>query len=572
MAIGVAVLTLLVFSWQSWRAVNGLRDAEGLARPLADRIVAGDVDGARRTLKDFDDATTRAHHATDGPGWWLVSKIPLVGRNVGAVRTVAAQVDAVADEALPGVVDVADRVRAETFRPKNGRVNLAAVRRATPVLVKADEVIQRANAEIGDINVDRLLPLLQQPIGEVQAKAQQAASATGAAHIAADLMPGMLGADGSERRYLLLFMNNAEVRSLGGMPGSVAEITAKNGRIEMGQQGGIHDIPPAEKPLLSIKPELRGGFVSSVGTDIRDGAAVPDFPRAAALTASVVSEHWEEKYDGVVAVDPVTLGYLLGGLGPINVGDGVVLNEVNAVTTLLNGVYLKYITDFNRQDDVFELAARRSFDALTDGQGNSIRAVRALVRGAQERRVMVWSRHADEQRQIRDTGVSGMLREDRHDPEVGFFVNDGASTKMEFYLRMGSRLRTSQCESGGVQHLRLTTELSSLVPQSGALLPVSVTGLGSYVDQGNMLLNGIIMAPPGGRVTALSVDGRRAPVGSTVYHGRQLVRFARVLTPGQTSLVTADIVTAKGAHGKPVLRTTPGVVPNEDAVDATTCD
>ena len=57
----------------------------------------------------------------------------------------------------------------------------------------------------------------------------------------------MLAADGKKRNYLLLIMNNAEVRSLSGMPGSVAEITARSGKVKMGRQGGILDVMPLQE-------------------------------------------------------------------------------------------------------------------------------------------------------------------------------------------------------------------------------------------------------------------------------------------------------------------------------------
>ena len=72
----------------------------------------------------------------------------------------------------------------------------------------------------------------------------------------------------------------------------------------------------------------------------------------------------------MIAVDPVTLGYMLNGIGPVDVGDGVTLNSQNAVTEMLNGVYLKYPIDALKQDAIFENAARRIFDATVAGTGN----------------------------------------------------------------------------------------------------------------------------------------------------------------------------------------------------------
>jgi hypothetical protein len=570
-ALVLVALAVIVFLFQAWRAVRALDRAESLSQGLSERIVQGDVQGARAQLGAFDRATTTARKSTDGPVWWLGSKVPYFGRNIGALRTIAASSDAVSDRVLPGVVNVADQVRLETFRPKNNRVNLTAVARALPVLATADRTLAEADARVMAIDVDGLLPLLQRRAGDAQAKVHETAAAVAAAHDAARLLPTMLAEHGPTRRYLLLIMNNAEVRSLGGMPGSVAVITARRGKIEMGEQGGIHDVPPLEEPRLSVKKEVAAGFPSSIGTDIRDVATIPDFPRVAKIAASIVGKQWDQKFDGVVAVDPVVMSYVLGGVGSVDVGDGMKINQQNAVGTLLNGVYLKYPTDTDRQDDVFELAARRIFNALVGGRGNSVRTIRALVQGVQERRVFLWSRDAAEQSRITSTGIAGAMSQDAKAPEVGFFVNDGGSAKMEFYLRMGSGLETQRCYAHGVQALRLTSTLRSDAPQGGTRLPISVTGRAPYLTPGDISLQGVVLAPPHGRIMDLWVDGKRAPVSPATYGGRQVTRFARILPPGATSVVRVDIQTGRGAAAAATLRTTPGVQANDDSVHTRAC-
>lgn len=562
----------MVFVLQAWWAARALAIAEELAPDLQDAIAHGDVPKARTRLDAFKHATSRAHHATDGPLWWLGAHIPIAGRNVDAVRTIAREGDAIATQALPKIVDVADQVRLETFRPKKGRVNLAAVARTLPVMSSTRRVLLRADREVSPIEVGRLAGPLQKPVGDFQHRIHVAFVAVSSATDAGNLMPEMLGADGKTRRYLMLVLNNAEVRSLSGMPGSVAVITTRRGKIKMGKQGGIHDIPPLEHAAIKISAEKKAGFQTSIATDMRDATIVPDFPRAAELAAAVVGKRWHQRFDGVVAIDPVALSYVLAGVGSINVGDGLVLNQGNAAYTLLNGVYVKYPTNINRQDDVFELAARRTFDALVDGHGDSVTTVRGLVRGVQERRVMLWTRSSRLEHRIHRGGISGALSDDRKRPEVGFFVNDAASTKMEYFLRMGSRLRSLQCGSDGAQLLKLSTEIRSEAPQGYRRMSLSVTGLGRYVAPGNMRLHGLVMAPLGGRIVAMWVDGQRAPVGATTYKGHQIAQFARVLPPGETSLVTVQMVTAPRYNGAPLLRTTPGIFANEDAAGASACN
>ena len=576
-AVVLAVIAVLVFGWQAVTAARALNDAKDRAGLLIDAISSGEVERATRELKSFDEATSRAHRRTDGPLWWVGAKVPLLGRNVAAVSTVAEQADAISDQALPGIVAVADDVRAETFRPKNGRVDLAAVAKALPTLAATDRVMARADREVAAIRPDRLIGPLQGPVGEFVRQTRAAASAAAAAHDAGRLLPTMLGAEGPRRRYLLMVLNNAEVRSIGGMPGSFAVVEARRGKVAMKEQVGNTEMERLDKPRLSIRPELRAGFEKNVGLDIRDAAIIPDFPRVAALASAIAGVYWDTKFDGVVAIDPVALGYVLGAVGPLDVGDGLTINQTNAASTLLSAIYLKYPRipeDAAAQDDAFERAARRSFDALTGGQGDSVTAVRALVRGVQERRVLLWSRHATEQKRIQSTGIAGSMTDmrQRQRPQVGVYLTDTSQAKLDFYLRMKTQVEAKECYAGGVQDIRMTTTISSDVPPRGAGLPVSVVGFGKRVPLGDMGLNVRIAAPPKGTIRSIIVDGRQVPVGAASYRGRQLSEVERIIAPGESTAIVTEIRTGPSMAGDPLLKSTPTVTASEDLVGPSACN
>jgi hypothetical protein len=572
-AAALSALALLLFLWQAFTAVRALSTAQDSADRLVDAIVSGDVHRAKIDLAAFDDATTRAHHRTDGPMWWIGAKVPVLGRNIDAVSTIAEQSDVIADQALPRIVQVADKVRLDTFRPENGRVNLAAVAQALPVLAATDRVFSRADRAVGQLQPDRMVAPLEQPVAAFQQKVHSAAAGIAAAHDAGRLLPNMLGGDGKTRRYLLLVMNNAEVRSIGGMPGSYAVLEARRGKLSMKQQAGNTEMKRLKKPLLNIRREVRAGFDKDVGVDIRDAASIPDFPRVAALASGIAGDHWATDFDGVVAIDPLALGYVLGAVGQVDIGDRMAINQANAAPTLLNGIYLRYPDDPAAQDDAFERAARRSFDALTSGRGDSVQAIRALVQGVQERRVLLWSRHPTEQARIQSTGIAGSFTDRRQlsRPQVGVFLTDTTQAKMDFYLRAATQVTPTKCYEGGVQDIRLTTTLGSEAPEGGPPLPVSVTGFGKTVGRGNIGLSVRIIAPPGGEIRSVLVDGHRAPVGATFYRGRQVKRIIRILSPGVSTVIVTEIRTGRATPGAPLLHSTPGVLANDDVVGMSAC-
>jgi hypothetical protein len=557
----VAGLGLTVFGWQAVTAVLALNDAKAAALKLTNAIAAGDAPRAETELKTFDDATTRAHHRTDGPLWWAGSRVPILGRNIDAVSTIAAQSDAIADDAMPGIVAVADRVQADTFRPRNGRVDLEAVEDLLPVLATTDRVMARADKEIGRIQTDRLMGVLQVPVAEFAEQTKGAATAAAAAHDAGRLLPTMLAGTGPTRHYLLMILNNAEVRSIGGMPGSFAVLEARRGKVEMREQSSNAGL---ERDLrLSIKPELRAGFSRNAGYDLRDTAIIPDFPRVAELSARLAESYWDTEFDGVAAVDPVALGYVLSAVGALDIGDGITINQANAAQTLLNGIYLKYPileTQGKFQDAAFEQAARLIFDSLTAGRGNSVQALRSLVRGVQEDRILLWSAHESEQKRIQATGISGSLtdRSQPQRPQVGLFLNDMSQAKLDYYLHSETRLEATKCYDGDVQDLVMTTTLTSNVPQ-GSPLPTSIVGYGKRIPIGIAGLSVRVFAPPGGEIRSIKVDGKPAAIGRVTYMGRQLARLTHQLQPGANVVIVTEFRSGRDMPGDPMLKATPSV-------------
>lgn len=570
-AAGVVVASLLLFAWEAFRAVGSLREADSKAEVLKNEIVNGDVDAARRTLLALNEDTSRAANSTNGPIWWLSGQVPVLGRNVDALRTVAREIDQVTDDVLPGVVDVADKVRLETFRPKNGRIDLAEVADAAPILATADRVFTEANREIRKIDIGGLLPPLRGPMGRLQALFDRTATAASAADDAAILLPPMIGGDGTKRTYLLLVLNNAEIRALAGMPGSFAELEAKNGKISMGRQGGISDLYPVAKSPATLTEDEKLVFPSAIANDVRDAALDPDFPRAAQLAAAAAGKRWKQKYDGVIAVDPVAMSYMLNGIGSVDVGDGITINADNAVATLLNGVYLKYPTDQNKHDDVFENAARRIFDATVDGTGDSVAVIRALVQGVSERRVMLWSRVATEQERIRTSGVANVLPRGTARPQVGVYVSDNGSAKMSYYLTMGTAVRSTRCLDRQTQELRTTTTLVSNAPPNASRLPISIVGFGPYVTEGNIKVGVMVVGPKNGTIESMVVDGQRAPLGSAELYGRPVTKVSRELSPGSSSVIVTTMRSPAATPADPELRTTPGILPNGDSAGPSAC-
>ncbi|MCR4512708.1 DUF4012 domain-containing protein [Aeromicrobium sp. 50.2.37] len=559
LALTGAVLTVcvVVLAWQGVRAAILLSRASDQSQLLLAQVAQGDADGARQTSAVLTDAAGRAHASTDGPLWAVFSHVPIVGDDVDAVRVVAREVDRVAVEAVPTIVDVTAQVGLDAFSPRDGRVDIANLEAVAPRLAGPREALERAARDVGEIEPQKVVGRLQAPVRRLQGSLTGAASAARIADTAATLLPDMLG--GSERRrYLLLIQNNAEIRSLGGIPGSFAVIEADRGKVRMRAQGSAIDVPPNGRPRLTVPDDQLGAVPVTAATDLRNTTSVPDFPEAAAFASSLVAEELDTRFDGVVSVDPVTLGYLLQGLGPVTLEDGTRLTAENAVDELLNGVYRRYATDLLGQDAVFEDAARRIFDAFVDGQGATQPVLEALVQASVDNRVLVWSADESEQRRIRSTGVAGALAQTRDRAHVGVYVDDSLGSKLQYYLDTSSTLRSVRCVDERAQVLSLRTTLTSTVPDTA--LPISITGLElPGLRPGDQRLSVRVVAPAGGVLERVRLgDTERTPSGGRI-GDRRVTVVPVTLRPGESVDLEVQLRTGEGQTSDAVLTTTPGI-------------
>ncbi len=402
----------------------------------------------------------------------------------------------------------------------------------------------------------RLVGPLAGPVDDLQRRVTELDRSLGAAEKAVDLLPAMLGADG-RRQYLLVVQNNAEIRSTGGLPGSLSVLEADEGRVRLGEQGNASLFGLSADPVVRLTDDEVDLYGRNVALDLRDTNLIPDFPRAASLMARFAEQRGQQ-VDGVVSVDPVTLAEVLRATGPVEAG-GVRLDEGNARRLLLNEPYLRLRSN-EEQDAYFQRVSRGILDALLSGQGDQLELVRVLSQAAEQRRFLVWSDRDEEQRRFQDTAIAAALpRDEGIAPAVGIYLNDSTRAKMQYYLRFDADVRSLGCTASGRQQLVAEMELRSDVPAPVSALTEFVTGDGTYARKGDDAMNLRLYAPTAGRLEALTVDGEPARIKVGQDRDRQVSVLPLTLRPGQSVRVRALFETRPGQIGDPSLQWTPSM-------------
>lgn len=560
--IALGLLLVLVFAYQASRTALALTRARTEATTLQTHVVAADFVAAQASLGRLRESTSSARGHSDGLLWSIAGKVPVLGRNVVAVRTTSRVLDDAARTSLPTAVELSKAVQEGRFRPRDGQLDLTAIKELGPTVDRAASALRRQHADLATVDAQRLLPALRDTVGGLQDQVAGANSAAQASSTAVRMLPRMLGEDGP-RTWLLVIQNNAEIRSTGGLPGSFALLRSDRGKVTMGFQGASEDLANGRNPLRLTKAERRL-FGSSMGVDLRDTNFTPDFPRAAELMARMTGAARDADIDGVVSIDPVGLSYLIKGLGPVRVGE-VELTHDNVVEQLLHQPYQRF-GEPGQQNDFFEKTARKVFDTMMQGVGNQQQLLSGLAQGARERRVLVWSGTAAEKTALAGTPVAGELVDtaDRT-PRVGLFLTDATAGKMQYFLDYRAGLNAHQCDARGRQALDATMLLTSRVPADFSALSRWVLGFGSYVPQGSMQMNLRVFAPAGGSVNQITVNGKPVTVNVDRLGRREVSTVPVTLAPGERALVAVTLLGARGQTAQPVLTFTPGLVsqPND---------
>jgi hypothetical protein len=264
----VLVLVLLgYFAIQAARANSSLKLAASQAEVLQNQIVSGDDVSAKLTLQELQSSTDRAARITDGPMWKLGAKLPFVGDNVEAVQIVSRVAHDISVDALPPVVALSNQINLDTYSPRDGKVDLKAIAKIAPSVSTAAGALTAAQKDLDEIDANSLLVPLRGPVGTIQSKIDNATAAADSADLAAKLLPDMLGQKGT-RRYLLMVQNNAEIRSTGGIPGSLAILKAKDGKLSMGFQGSYQDLKQFPEPVVPITKNEARIFPRTLVTNI----------------------------------------------------------------------------------------------------------------------------------------------------------------------------------------------------------------------------------------------------------------------------------------------------------------
>jgi hypothetical protein len=569
--VGGAVVVGLVVMWAGWTAWStaaDLDEVERSARLLRQEIQQGDADGAARALERYQSAAGDSRDRTSGPTWWVLERLPLFGDDAEAVATAAEVLDDLGDDGIPQLVDAAELVAARSFNPKDNQFPLDLVSSVGEPARDSEQAFDEAAARLDAVDDDGLVGPIATSFTELRTIVLDARSTLGSAYRAAELMPSLLGADGA-RDHLLVLENNAELRSMGGLAGSISRIHADEGEVRIVDQEGTSKYGGIDPPVIPLTPGEKAVFGPALGQWFMNASMTPDATRAAKLAAARWQRELGGEIDGVFFVDPVAVSYLLAATGPVDVPGFGTVTSADVVAKVENDIYLKTVN--RAEQEKFQNAvAKAVFNAFAAGRGDPVEVIRALATAVTEGRIRMHSFVDAEQQQIADTEIAGELESEDEHAQVGIYINDALESKMTYYLKYDVDAIARSC-SGYRQDVAGSIRLTNDVP-AGFEVPPSVSGIfpgGRFFEEiegGQQRLAVYVMAPAGGSIDDLSLDSRAFdPIVTDDFDGRPVAQVVTVLDPGQTQEIEFQLSTGAGQTGPVELDVTPGAFPGSSA-------
>lgn len=576
----VLALVLLLILAVAWVGVRGalakghLERAVGDVDTLRSQLTGGDTAAAQKTAKHLEREAGAARSLTGDPIWGASQNVPFFGANLRAVRQVSVVVDDVARNAVSPVADVIGGLGTDSFAPKNGKVDLQPIVDAQPAVAKATTTLARADRDADAIDTSDTLSPVTTAVAELRNALSSASAQVTTANRVVQLAPAMLGNDG-ERNYLLLFQNNAELRAGGGIPGAVALLQTDDGAIHLQNQTSGGSFGPYAQPILPLTPDTTGLYGSITGKYMQDVTLTPRFDVSAKLARAMWKQKFGEQVDGVLAMDPVTLSYILKATGPVKLPTGDTLTSDNAVKLLLSDVYAKY-PDPVVQDAFFASAASAVFDKVASGDFDPQQFVSALTQSAGEDRLRLWSADRAEQRRISGSAVAGELpTESASSREFAVYLNDGTGSKMDYYLEKTVSVGSSVCRKDGRPTSVVEVTIKNTAPADAATsLPEYVTGGGDFgVEPGKIKTLIATYAPEDAIFLGATKDGKTTAVQTATDGGHPVAQLQTLLAPGQSlTYRVAFLGESKYAKAPVQASSTPGVRQSETKPIAFECD
>ena len=568
LVVGIVILAIVAFGGTTgfflYKDAKNLMAQSGTliseVKSMKDYLKNGEGEQLNATAGTVAEQIASMRNTVNGPAWTIASFIPVYGDDIKLVRGMMEQADILAQDAmLPACAQLEDFKLGNLL--SDGAVNIdmlkgliTTIQDVEPVVISSIDAIDA----LPEPHIGKIKSLMDKVTGPMDTAKNTLQQVNGIL----PLLPQMLGADGA-RNYLITAENNSEIRACGGFVGSLGVMNVDNGEISLQDfEGTLHSSngPKPQIPITDEEMTLFQPYEPTMNFTSGDAYFTPDFPKGASNVSTLWSlEHGGQHIDGVVALDPVLLQYLLQLCGGVTAADGTVVDGSNAANELLSGSYWKYPEGGDAQDAVFASVASGAFNQLLGGLGEVgfTNLFKVIKRGGDEGRLLMWMANEAEENAVVQMGFGGTLNADPTKPQAGVFVNNYSYSKLDWYLNLdavkGEGVKNADGTVSYPMTVTLTNEMSAA---DAAALPAYIAAHNGTADAPTQeMLRTLLYAPAGGTITDVVTSSGSMKEAT---HNGLLVYYQDVrLMPGESFQITYTVTVSAEAAEELDVRVTP---------------
>jgi hypothetical protein len=539
--IGGLCLLLLVVAFGAWLTVRSLDAKSNLeaardnAQQAKDALLRGDTEDAAASADEAHSHAQQARDATHSIPWSIASAVPWLGDPFTTGQEISDVVLGLATDVLQPAATVGAVLAPDQLLQGN-RVDVQALREHEAELSALAAAATNLDDNAKAISDPKFVSVLLDARSQLQEQTANVAGLLENTTLAARLAPSMMGADGP-RTYFMGFQTNAEARGTGGLLGGFGLLRFDNGTATVDTLASNEDLDGATASV-DLGPEFTEtyGFTNPL-TDFRNSNLSSHFPYAAQIWKSMWAERTGTNVDGVIVLDPVTLSYILGAVGPVTMPDGEVITKDNVVELTESTAYARFPTDQTARKMYLQDIASEVVRKITGRVESPQKMLDALGKAVGERRIALWSSVPAEQELLEGTPLAHTVPDDPA-PYAGVVINNLGGNKLDYYLRRQIEYVADGC-SGETRNSTVTIRLANEAPEAGlpdyvAAAPGIREDIPLDVPKGAMVTSVRLLATSGATLVSALVDGQQVPVFSGTERGHPSFEVQLGIPPGQS--------------------------------------
>ena len=361
--------------------------------------------------------------------------------------------------------------------------------------------------------------------------------------------PALIGVD-QPKKYLIAFQNSAEARGTGGILGAYAIVESNKGSLKVIETGSNEPLygSSLEKIPIDVPDEYRKLYGENPAI-LQNSNLSPHFPYGAEIWLALWKKEFGQTLDGVIAVDPTALSYILRATGPITLNSGEKITSENLVSDTLKDAYKRFEKDNKARKAYLVDIMNATVKHLNSGDYSKLKMAQAIRDGIVANRILFYSTDQSAQKKLSQTRLGGFMSLQSNN-EYRTVIQNIDAGKLDYYLDRDVTIESKSCENDRQTQVRIrvTNTLKTGVGLSPYVLTRADKGKPADLVSGAHRFKVFIYGPTDAKLVSVSRENRMANLGGGSTERDRPIYVADVdLAPGASEELRANF---SGGVGK----------------------